>query len=695
VNIQFIFSYPLWFLLICLIVALLYTAILYYRNKKNEFSRKLIYLLSFLRFSGVFLLIFLLLSPAIKKKFSNEEKPILLVAQDNSESLLSGKDSLFYKNVYPQQLNQLIENLKKDYEVRIYSFGDKVTESIAYSFSGKQTDFESLFDELAVRYTNRNIGALVIASDGMYNKGINPVYAAENINYPIYTIALGDTLVKKDLLIHNVTHNKVVYSGNFFPVEINIMAHKCNGATTKLKIFKNKDLISEQLISITGNNFSKTIILQLEAKEPGRQHYHLTLEAVDNEITISNNHKDIFVEVIDKKQKILILASVPHPDISALTQSIEQAENYEAEVAFISDFNKQTDIYNLIILYQLPSQKFYNLSLLNSIYSSDIPLLIISGEQSNISELNRLKAGTTIPFSKQSTNEALPILNNSFSLFTISNELKNIIPRLPPLNAPFGDYAVSGTSEVLFYQKIGNVVTKKPLIIFNQLSSKKISLIIGEGFWKWRMMNYAIEHNHNAVDELINKTIQYLSLKADKRFFRILVKSNYYENEPLEINAELYNESYELINQPEVEFNIINKENKKYAFVVSKAANAYSLNAGYFPVGEYSDEAKVSYGGKILTEKGAVMVAPILIEYLQTVADHQLLNLLARKHDGIMIIPGEINKLPGILKEREDIKPVIYQQHKLTDMINLPLLFLLIIMLLSLEWFLRKWSGNY
>ena len=78
------------------------------------------------------------------------------------------------------------------------------------------TNFNLLFDNIDKRYSNRNIGSLVIATDGLYNDGINPYYLATDVSYPIFTIALGDTNIKKDISVEKIYHNDVVFSGDRF-----------------------------------------------------------------------------------------------------------------------------------------------------------------------------------------------------------------------------------------------------------------------------------------------------------------------------------------------------------------------------------------------------------------------------------------------------------------------------------------------
>lgn len=261
--------------------------------------------------------------------------------------------------------------------------------------------------------------------------------------------------------------------------------------------------------------------------------------------------------------------------------------------------------------------------------------------------------------------------------------------------APFGNYKSISSNNTMLYQRIGMVETEQPLIVFNSMGGRKTAIIAGEGIWKWRLYDYAVHNNHDIFNKFVSKIVQYLALQVDKSFFRVICKNDFYENEPLLFDAEVYNESYELINNPEVIMNIINSDNKKFPYTFSKTSNAYRLNSGMFPVGEYRYEARVKTGNKILTEEGEFSVSPIQVEFVNTVADHQLLYNLAQKHDGSMVYASNLSDLLEMIGERGDIKSVSYTQKRLKELINLKWVFFLLLILLSAEWFLRKRSGAY
>ncbi|MES2592051.1 MAG: hypothetical protein V4608_09215 [Bacteroidota bacterium] len=686
-------EYPIWFVSFCIIAGLAYAGVLYYRDKKlNELSLWMVRLMGIFRFLIVTILSFLLLSPLLKTVNREVEKPVIVIAQDNSESLVVGKDSGFYKTEYKQNLQKLIDELDNKYEVRLYSFADKIKErssTDSLEFNEKQTDISSLFDEIETRYSNRNIGAIVFASDGLYNKGANPVYSTGNIKAPVYTIALGDTTVKKDIILLKTDHNRLAYLGNKFPLDIVVNAKQLKNKNTTLTVTKGDATLFTQTINISSDGFTTTIPVLLEAKEVGLQHYKIKLSAIPEEINTSNNVRDIFIDVLDARQKVVIIADAPHPDVAAIKESIEANQNYDVESYTADNFDKPLKKYNLVILHQLPGTRNPATKILSELNASNTPVWIFTGAST------LLKSDLSIAAAGQKTNESEPVLEANFPLFTISDELQRAIKNFPALVCPYGNYPADNGSNVLFYQRIGIVDTKTPLLFFNTFGENKTAVFTGEGIWKWRLQDFASNGNHNLFNELISKTVQYLSVKVDKSFFKVIGQNNFFENEPIEFEAEVYNESYELINEPEVNITISNSENKKFPFTFTKTNNAYRLNAGMMPVGEYKYEAKVKVGDKISVQRGEFSIFALQAELTNTIADHQLLYSLAKQHGGEMVYPNELEKLTEQLNKRDDIKSVSYTQNKLSDLINLKWIFFLLLVLLSLEWFIRKRNGAY
>ena len=113
------------------------------------------------------------------------------------------------------------------------------------------------------------------------------------------------------------------------------------------------------------------------------------------------------------------------------------------------------------------------------------------------------------------------------------------------------------------------------------------------------------------------------------------------------------------------------------------------------PEGNYKYEARTTYNGETLKSGGAFSVQPIQLEVFETTANHQLLNLMSEKNGGAVVGASQLLELPAMIDAKGFAKPVLYDTIKTRSLIHLKWIFFLILGLLSLEWFLRRYFGSY
>ena len=695
------FQYPTWYIILCVLLGLAYATALYFGNTTfREQSKRLNWVLGVLRFLTVTFLAILLLSPLLKSIVREVKKPVIVLAQDQSESVIEGISDDQQKD-YQTAFDQLSDDLSKDYEVKKYAFGNEVREGIDFQSKDKVTNISEFLKHLYDLYSNQNLGAVVMATDGIYNEGSNPIYAGTKIAAPIYTIALGDTTAKKDLVLKRVFHNKIAYLGDKFSIQIDLTAQNCAGSNTLLNIAKvengNTNRLQQIPVSIDKDDFFLTKEVILDADKSGVQRFRISLNQISGETTTANNSKDIFVDVLDARQKILILANSPHPDITAIKQSISNNKNYEVTSAYINNLNENIASFDFVILHQLPSRTNNASSVLRTLSDRKIPVLYIAGTQTNYSNFTKIQPLVNITADQRNTNDIQATFAKDFSLFTLDDRLIQELPNFAPLLAPFGDFKENPNADILLFQRIGKIDTQYPLLLFGEQNSTKMGVLCAEGIWKWRLFDYLQNGNHELFDLLLSKTIQYLTLKEDKRKFRISLDKNIFnENEPIFFDGELYNQSYELINDPDVSLSIRNEKGEEFNFTFNKTKNrSYSLNAGIFPTGNYTFHAEVMSSGQELTYDGQFSVQPIQLEIYETTADHRLLSLISEKYGGEMVYPADLNSITQKIKDKGSVLPVIYETTKTRSVINLKWIFFLLIGLLTLEWFIRRYFGSY
>lgn len=686
-------DYSLWWLIPILVFAFAISWFVYL-YKQESFSKQQSIILFSLRGLAISLLLFLLLNPIVKTSKNKIEKPIIVIAQDNSASIIKTKDSLFYSNEYLKSLNSLSKSLNKNFEVKLYSFGSETKENSSFDFKDYQTDFSDLLNTIQDEYFNQNLSAIIIASDGINNYGKNPLNMLDKNPCPIYTIALGDTNIRKDVSISSIRYNDISYTEDICPLEISIKAKKAKNEKVRVDlIHKGKNIFSKE-ITINQEDFSLDFTTTFTSLEAGVQSFTINVTKLKDEINIENNKREFFVKILDSRKNIVFISAGPHPDISSLRQSINKNKNYNLiNISNFKELPQQNEV-NLLIAHQLPYDK-ESYEIIRRFQENSTPILYIIGKRTDFNLLNKLNNGVKInAYNKTSQTPALPQFNKDFSLFSLSQESIDILSQLPPLSSPLAKFDLSQGVQTLFYQNQNSLKTDYPLICFNNNAENKSATICGEDIWKWRLRNYLHKNTTEQVDEIISKTIQYLVSDKDKSTFKIKHENIYNQNQKIRLEAELYNQSYQLINTPEVKINLKNENGDKYDYIFTKTSNAYALEIQELDPGKYNFAATTNFGGLDYKTEGSFIVSANELESIDLVAKHDLLYTLSVKTNGKLLYPSQMQDLEKILENQEDAKPIIHKIESNHKLINTFWYWFIIILCFSTEWFLRKYWGK-
>ncbi|BAU55911.1 hypothetical protein [Mucilaginibacter gotjawali] len=682
-----------WWAPACLVLGILYGWLLY--KQPVSLDKKFRYLLFAGRAVVVSIIALLLLSPLVKTVSYNPQKPLVLVLQDNSQSI-----KLFAPSKYPppaggetlDALSDLKKELGSDYDVREFHFNKDVADGLTKDFSGKQTDIANALHQLNERFVNQNIGAVVLATDGLYNRGTDPQYEARNIKSTIYTIALGDTIAKRDLLMGNVNYNKTAFLGNDFEIEVLAEAYQAKGETMHLSVTEDGRQVSAQNMEINSNDFHKAVTLKLNADKKGTRKFNISIAPVQNEVSTQNNTETIYVDVLDAKQKILLVYDGPHPDVSAIRQSIQNNKNYEVKTSFLADLaSVKPGDYSLLILFQVSAT---GNNILQNLIKAKVPVWYMVGAQSNLQAFDQGQQLVKISSGQEQMQEVFAQPTADFTDFTLSDSTRNKIAVFPPLLAPYGSYSSPLSGSTLLKQRIGSVETSYPLLSFGDEGGERVAVLTGEGLWRWQLAEFQKYGNHHSLEELFGQGVQYLTANASRQRFIVYPSKRVFdEGENVLLNAELYNDALELINTPDVKINLKSEKGKDYSFLFTRVNQNYQLNAGTLPVGEYTYSASTKNGDRVFNSSGQLTVKPLNLEARQSAANHQLLRTIAKQSGGQMIQPSQIGQLANLIRKNENVKTVVYEDKRYSDLVDVKWVFVLILLLLSMEWFLRKREG--
>ncbi len=687
----------MWIFVIAIFFGLCFASILYLFNNKQHYSKSLTILLFTLRFISVSLVILLFFNPYIKIKQKTVEPSTIIIAQDNSTSLILTKDSSFYKNTYPLLLDSLTNELSKKHTVDKYLFGNETKEFDNLDYQDYYTDISDVLKTFKKNYYKKNVGAVVLLSDGICNKSYSPEQDIESYPLPIYTVTLGDTTNYPDLYIKDILYNKTAPSQTTIPIRIIANASNCRNEAMNIKVLVNNEIIEEKEITINSNRFSSTIDFNIESREEGVRQIDVIINNIKGEIITNNNNKRIFIDVIDKQYKALFYAKSPHPDLGSLRNVL--GDNFETDIIFSNEEFPDFKNYDIIFLHQIPYLGMGNQADLNRELKENkkTPIFYIVGENTDIEAFNSIQS--SIILRKGAVNSVLDIkadYNNTFGLFNINNELIDAINIFPPLSLPHLEFIYKTNHDVLFHMNINEISTLSPLMSFSSdEKGHKNAFLFGTGIWRWKLYDFHDNNEYDNFEELFSKSAKYLLTEKDKELI-INYKDEYLNNENIIFTADLKNPSQELINDPDLSIRIIDKHSKKvYEYDFARKDKSYSLNINSLPEGIYNFTAEAKLGNTTYSETGSFSVVSIGAEAQDLVANSQRMKLLASLTNGKNFNVNEINQLIESIDNDDRITSITREETNYKDLINMKLIFFVILSLVSIEWFLRKMFGTY
>jgi len=683
-----IFDSPIYVFFVSIAIGFALTIFLYNKERKqNYLSSKTILILFILRWITFILLSIFLLRPKIIKSESVEEKPILLFAQDNSRSILSNEDSIFFENYYEDSIKSQFEELKEFYDLRTCVFGQKILKDTLFSFEDNSTNFDQLYSFINLKYHGTNLTDLVIASDGIVNMGKDLPYLLISPSISVNTILLGDTIQYDDIKINSIKNNKYALLGNEFPLEVTLAANN-SFQNVKVQLFYGKEIVQEKKFKTFNKGIHKVTFID-KANEKGIMEYKVVISSEKIDKNLLNNSKKAAIEVIDYSQKILILSSGSHPDIAALNWALEDQLKSKVTTFQIDDFNGEISDFDLLIFHK-PTSSDVLMKIIEKSRKLEIPSLIISG-----SEIISKTADNILLGLKQNkfkgTNEVRAHLNQDFKSFAFGEKWQNIISEYPPLSVPFSiDYNLVSNANILLYQSVNNLKMPYPLIYFFNSRNTKHGVIIGEGIWRWKMAEYRLNNNAYIFKDLIRKIVQYLKKTDKKSRLNSIVPKNSFENKSLYIYTEYYNELMEVESGADIVFSYQDSSGKENFKNLIPRDNFYDLKLNGLPIGDYSYEIILNNKDEILKTNGKFSIIPSNIEKLNTVAKPKKLALLNQNGGSYQF--SEIKNLVDDLKKDNNLKIKTHIEQKQQDLINYKWLLLLLIFPF-IEWIFRKNKG--
>nr|WP_321223447.1 VWA domain-containing protein [uncultured Psychroserpens sp.] len=649
---------------------------------KSKIKGKRAWILTTLRFVTYFSIFVLLINPKFDSVTYYNEKPNLVIAVDNSESIKylnqSQNTSAFIKTLKANK------DLNENFNLEFYRFGKELSATDSLTFDDKQSNLALVFERLSEVYNN-SISPTLIISDGNQTYGNDYAYMTKRYKQSIFPVILGDTTTYTDIKIQQLNVNRYAYLKNKFPVEV-IATYNGNAAVnTQLKVTAGTTTVFSKPLTFSKSQTSQIINFTLPANRVGVTSYKAQVVPLDNEKNTINNIKNFAVEVIDQKTNVAIVTDILHPDVGTLKKSIESNEQRNADILSTIEFLNKSADYQLVIVYQ-PTNNFR--ALFNEIDKLKLNKIVVAGTKTNWSLLNQLQSN----YKQEQTNQSeeyQPSLNQNYGTFIVDNLN---FGEFPPLKGAFGETSFTVPFETILYKTVNGTQLDEPLLATLEINEKREALILGEGLWRWRAQAYLNENSFNTFDNFIGKLVQYLSTNKRRTRLNVNYESFYNGNDNVKITAQFFNKNYEFETNVNLNITLKNKETDavtSFPFVL-KNSN-YEVDLSGLEAGDYTFTVKVN--SENISKSGELKILDYNVEQQFLNANVAKLQTLATNSDGTSYFIDNVATIANDLINDSRFATIQKSTKKVVPLIDWKYLLGLIALSLAAEWFIRKYNG--
>jgi hypothetical protein len=718
-DIQIISNYYFWYTLFAAVG--IAVGIISYRRSfppLTDFQR---ILLSALRALMIILLGIFLVDPLLNLYSTETINPRLAVLIDTSRSMSVKDGSVSRISLAGSAVQPALNGIDVKYD--LYSFSSGLSRSSAIPSEnetvGDATSIANALQDLGKLSESENYGAVLLVTDGRQNLGDDPLEAATRLNIPIHTLTVGQQVTEKNLAIDNIKYPAVAYSGVNFRVEAEISASGLERGKSRLALKLKGANVADISFDIPEENRKVQAALDVTAPEPGNHEYLLSAPLFEGEAVKVDNERLFAVRVLKNKLNILLISSALDWEFKFARQALSLFEEFEVAAVYPGTDGRYSDPgmpqgadglkkYDVIfIINSSPAELRISTSDLKKYVTEGGSLIYLAGADAArdivlfegilpIRPVNARVSNSEYFFEPSPTRKQHAAI--------LMNEDPDINARiwhsLPPFTSLLGK--IDPTGEVLLEAGLSardslalrgpeNTGDINPLLTVGRFGNGKVAAITGFPWWRSYFGSAKNERLTSALPEFWRNLVKWSSATEEMQNFRVITDRRVYRlGESVTFTGYLYDETNRPRNGALVSVAISQKSDPTIVkdVVLTQTDNGiYSEVVSSLSPGHYQfDAVASSYGDSLGKTSGEFTIEAVSLEMASNSPDY---NLTRRLADGTGGKPYTIDNF-GNLAQDLKIEPYSQESHASVRPFGLPVLLVLLIVGLCVEWGLRK-----
>ena len=695
--------------------------------------------LTFLRTLALSLLLLCLFQPVLLRPADTQQRASVAVLLDDSLSMgismgITDNDQTradFIRTQFNPDDGPLAQALGRDFDLALFRFGlgtELVERADTLTFTQAGTDLAQALTYLEHALSGVALAGVVVVSDGGVRSGTALQASAQRLKaagVPVYTLGLGQERFARDLEISAVQLPAKALRDSTVQAQIQIRQRGFGGREVPLTVLQGQKILSQRMLELSDSTL-QTLSLPLHLEEAGPMLLHFELPLQADETVTANNQREVFIEVLDQREKILYVEGEPRFELKFLRRAVADTPNLQ-----------------VVTLLRTGDSKFYRLGIddpeqlqngfpvteeelfqYRGLIIGNVEASFFSAEQQRmlVDFLGRRGGGVLFLGGKHAfaeggyadspVAETLPVVldtprsgyQREVQLLPTALGRKHALSQLASVDDDAADNLAHWQQlpavtivNPLFQSKPGAAVLLQAeapnlLGLAYQRYGRGISVALtAQNTWVWQM-HADVAPDNQSHEIFWRQLLSWLVSETPQRIEVSHTSGQVLAGAETTLPVQLVDAAYRPLSGASVELQLIGPSGQEQHLLLpeqARAAGSYSASILTPEAGLYELQIKATANDEELQRIAYVNASATGEEFYRAELQADVLRRLARDTGGTYFTAANAEGLARAIQPTPATAMTV-QHYELWDM---PLLLILLLLALSLDWAFRRWRG--
>ena len=315
-------------------------AVLSYVGVRGKSSRKDRIILGAIRVAALATLLVCLFRPKLLLSSAVPHRNYVGVLVDDSRSMRiadrAGRARAdFVRDSVSTERSTLIAALRQRFQVRVYRFGgtaNRLADSAALQFNENETRLGDALEAARRELESLPTSGLVLVTDGADNSRTamsDELLTLRARSVPVFTIGVGAEKFDRDIEVRRVETAHSVLKGSTLMADVLVRQHGYAGVKVPLVIEDGGRIVASVDVVLPADGDVSPVRVQARLNEAGPRTLTFRIPLQTGEQVVQNNSQSTLVNVRDDREKILFVEGEPRHELRFIRAAVEADSNLQ------------------------------------------------------------------------------------------------------------------------------------------------------------------------------------------------------------------------------------------------------------------------------------------------------------------------------------------------------------------------------